>query len=412
MNSSPVEGISREESSHSSRWRRSATAGYYGAFIIFGLLTAAIGPTLLGLGANTESDKSEISLIFTAQALGYLTGSLSGGRLFDRLPGHRLLASVLLVIGVLAFFIPLISTLWLLLAVFLVLGAMQGAIEVGSNTLLVWLYRDRVGPYMNALHFFFGIGAVLSPVIIARITAASGNIAWVYWILAFSAIPIALWLARLPSPAARSESDLGQAGKVNYLLVFLVALLLFLYVGAEASYGGWVFTYAVDKFPTQAAASAALLTAAFWGALTVGRLISIPLAIRLKPGTVLVGDLLSCLFSILLIAIWPDSVQAIWLGTIGLGLFMASFFPTVVTLAGQRMQITGQISGWFFVGAGAGGMFLPWLIGQLFEVFGAGITISLILVDVLVALGVLAMFLSLTNLPQKQPAEQVMKSGS
>ena len=216
----------------------------------------------------------------------------------------------------------------------------------------------------------------------------------------------------MPSPAARSESDLGRAGKVNYLLVFLVALLLFLYVGAEASYGGWVFTYAVDKFPTQAAASAALLTAAFWGALTVGRLISIPLAIRLKPGTVLVGDLLGCLFSILLIAIWPNSVQAIWLGTIGLGLFMASFFPTVVTLAGQRMQITGQISGWFFVGAGAGGMFLPWLIGQLFEVFGAGITISLILVDVLVALGVLAMFLSLTNLPQKQPAEQVMKSGS
>ncbi len=412
MNSSPVDDITREESSKSNTWRRASTAGYFGAFIIFGLLTAALGPTLLRLAGNTGSDTSKISLIFTAQALGYLTGSLAGGRLFDRLPGHKLLAGVLLAIGILASFIPLISILWLLLAVFLLLGAMQGAIEVGSNTLLVWLYRDRVGPYMNALHFCFGIGAVLSPIIIARSAAASGNIAWVYWILAVSAIPVALWLVRLPSPNARSGSDQDQAVKVNYLLVFLVALLLFLYVGAEASYGGWVYTYAVNKFPALADASAALLTAAFWGALTIGRLISIPLAVRLKPGPFLVGDLLGCLLSILVIVIWPESLSALWLGTLGLGLFMASFFPTTVTLAGQRMQITGHISGWFFVGAGAGGMFLPWLIGQLFEVFGAGITISLITVDILLAMGVLAVFLSLTALSLKQPAEQIIKSGS
>ncbi len=412
MNSSLVDDISPEESARSSSWRRSATAGYYGAFIIFGLLTAAIGPTLLGLAANTGSDKSGISLIFTAQALGYLTGSLAGGRLFDRLPGHRLLAGVLLVIGILASSIPLLSILWLLLAVFVVLGAMQGAIEVGSNTLLVWLYRDRVGPYMNALHFCFGIGAVLSPIIISRITAASGNIAWVYWILGFSAVPIALWLLRLPSPAIINGNGSDQTDNINYLLVFLVALLLFLYVGAEASYGGWVYTYAISKFPAQAAASAALLTAAFWGALTVGRLISIPLAVRLKPGPVLVGDLLGCLISILVIAVWPDSILAIWVGTIGLGLFMASFFPTTVTLAGQRMQITGQISGWFFVGAGAGGMFLPWLIGQLFEGLGAGITIVLILVDILVALGVLGVFLWLTLQPHTRTAEQGIKFGS
>ncbi len=150
----------------------------------------------------------------------------------------------------------------------------------------------------------------------------------------------------------------------------------------------------------------------FGGALTIGRLISIPLAVRLKPGPFLVGDLLGCLLSILVIVIWPESLSALWLGTLGLGLFMASFFPTTVTLAGQRMQITGHISGWFFVGAGAGGMFLPWLIGQLFEVFGAGITISLITVDILLAMGVLAVFLSLTALSLKQPAEQIIKSGS
>lgn len=407
MNLSPLEN----RSSILPAARRAATFGYYGSFIIFGLLTAAIGPTLPGLAENTGSDLAQISSIFTAQALGYLTGSLSGGRLFDRLPGHRLLSIVLFVMGVLAFSIPLIPVLWLLLAVFLILGVMQGALEVGNNTLLVWLYRIKVGPYMNALHFFFGLGAVLSPIIIARTSDVSGGFAWVYWTLALMALPIAVWLGRIPSPVLNHEDEQEGNGKVNYLLVLLVALLLFLYVGAEVSYGGWIYTYSLRQFPTLTASSAALLTSTFWGAFTIGRLVSIPLALRLKPNLVLAADLLGCLVSIGMIAVWPDSVAVVWAGTVGLGFFMASFFPTTVTLAGQRMQITAHVSGWFFVGAGAGGMFLPWMIGQMFEVTGPGIAITLILADLIVALGVLAVFLYLTSTPRKQRVDSLLEPG-
>jgi len=103
--------------------------------------------------------------------------------------------------------------------------------------------------------------------------------------------------------------------------------------------------------------------------------------------------------------VWSESLFAIWAGTLGLGFFMASFFPTTVTLAGQKMQITGQVSGWFFVGAGAGGMILPWLIGQLFEAIGPGITILFIMIDLLITLGVLAVFLSLSSQPAISQAE-------
>lgn len=400
------------KSSLRSSTRRAATAGYFGSFIIFGLLSAAIGPTLPGLAQNTGSDLSQISLIFTAQALGYLVGSLSGGRLFDRMPGHRLLSVVLLIMGCMAFLIPLIPNLWLLLAVFLLLGNMQGVIEVGNNTLLVWLYRVRVGPYMNALHFFFGLGAILSPLIIARTASVSGNIAWAYWILALLTLPIALWLGRLPSPKAYDGEEPEVKGELNVVLIGLVAVLLFLYVGAEASYGGWVYTYTISQFPEVSASSAALLTSAFWAALTVGRLVSIPLAVRIKPGVVLVGDLLGCLLSIGAIVVYPNSLAVVWVGTLSLGFFMASFFPTTLTLAGQRMQISGKVSGWFFVGAGAGGMFLPWLIGQLFEVVGPGITVSLILADLLVALGALVVFLFLTAVPREQRLGSTLEPGS
>ena len=385
--------------------RRAATAGYFGSFIIFGLLTAALGPALPGLANNTGTELAQISFIFTAQALGYLAGSVYGGHLFDRLPGHRLLFGVLLGMAGLAFTVPLISLLWLLVIVFMLLGAMQGSLEVGNNTLLVWLYRDRVGPPMNALHFFFGVGAILSPLIIARTASGGQDIRGVYWALAVAAIPIAVWLGRLPSPGNPQQSQAGKTASHNYLLVALVAVLLFLYVGAEVSYAGWIYSYSINQFEGQPATSAALLTSAFWGAFTIGRLVSIPLATRIKPNLVLVMDLLGCLLSLGMILIWPGSMVAIWAGTLGLGFFMASFFPTTVTLAGQKMHITAQVSGWFFVGAGAGGMVLPWLIGQLFEAIGPGITISFIMIDLLVTLGVLAFFLSLTSQKAKSRVE-------
>lgn len=382
--------------------RMAATGGYFASFIVFGLLTAALGPTLPGMAKNTHSQLAQISFIFTAQSLGYLGGSIFGGRLFDRFPGHPLLAGVLTGMAVLAFFIPITSALWLLIGIFFVLGGMQGALEVGNNTLLVWLHKDAVGPYMNALHFFFGLGAVLSPIIVVRSVAASGDFRWVYWGLALLALPISAWLGRLPSPRDAEHHETSQADQSKPALVVLVAILLFLYVGAEVSYGGWVYTYVINSFVEIPAAEAALLTSAFWGAFTVGRLVSIPLAVRVKSSIVLMVDLMGCLVNLGLIILFQSSLAALWMGTLGLGIFMAAFFPTTVTLAGQRMRITGRVSGWLFVGAGAGGMILPWVIGQLIDPIGAGVVMGLILVDLLLALIVLTVFLNIAS-PARQP---------
>jgi fucose permease len=67
---------------------------------------------------------------------------------------------------------------------------------------------------------------------------------------------------------------------------------------------------------------------------------------------------------------------------------MASIFPTAVSWAEHQVGITGRITAWFFVGASLGGMFMPWLIGQLFEPVGPWIAITIILVDLMAALAV------------------------
>jgi fucose permease len=115
-------------------------------------------------------------------------------------------------------------------------------------------------------------------------------------------------------------------------------------------------------------------------------------------------DLLGCAVGAIIIIIWKDSNLALWIGTISLGLSMASIFPTLFLFAGERMQITGTITGWFLVGSGAGSMLLPWLIGQIFVLTGPRTMTTVLLVDVVIIMFVLFLFASRKVIPLPEPA--------
>lgn len=361
------------------------TAGYFMAFISLGMIAAVLGPTLPGLAEHTGSTLREISYLFTARSLGYLLGSLLAGRVYDRLPGHYLMAATLVVMAVTMALTPVIPLLWILIIVLVAMGLGEGMVDVGGNTMLVWVHREKVGPFMNALHFFFGVGAFIAPIIIAQAVAMSGDIYWAYWTLALLIVPVSLWVLQLPSPTPQRVSEKRTAGEVNHYLVALIFLFFFLYVGAEVAFGGWVFTYAVT-LELSNETMAAYLTSAFWGMLTVGRLVGIPIAMRARPRYILLGDLLGCIISLALMLLWR-SPAAVWLGTLGIGFSMATIFPTTINLAERRMVMTGNVMSWFFVGASSGAMVLPWLIGQLFDTSGPSVVMSIILIDLLIATG-------------------------
>ena len=365
------------------------TIGYYAAFVALGLASASLGPTLPGLAEHTQSRLAQTSSLFAARSLGYLIGSVLGGRLYDRVPGHPVMAGGLLLMAGMMALAPLATSLWVLTAAILILGLAEGVLDVGGNTLLVWVHREKVGPFMNGLHFFFGVGAFLSPLIIAYAMLGGGGIFRAYLALAVLLLPGAVWLLRLPSPAASVASPNDPAGRANGRLVALIVTFLFLYAGAEVSFGGWIYSYAV-ALRLSSDAVAAYLASAFWGALTAGRLLAIPLAVRLPPRYLLLADFLGCLASLGALLLWPHSLVVVWLGTCGLGLSMASIFPTTLSLAQGRMPISGAVTGWFFVGASAGGMTLPWLIGQFFESVGPRVLIAILAVDLTAALGLLA----------------------
>jgi len=373
--------------------KRVLTAAYYLSFIVLGLLTAAEGPALPGLAENTSSTFDQISLIFVFGSLGYLLGSLLGGQAYDRLPGHRVIAFTLLTITGCATLIPIMHSLWSLLLVLFVMGFAKGALDVGGNTLLLWAHGEKAGPFMNGLHFFFGLGASLAPLILARVLLVTGDIQWMFWLFALLSFPLAVWLWLLPEPPARIGTQ--EKGGAPFPIVPVVLLVLFfvMYVGAEVGFGNWIYTYALT-LGLGTSITSAYLTSAFWGTFTLGRLLGIWISTRLRAATILIVDLLGCLAALVLILLWRDSAMALWAGAIGLGLFMASIFPTTLMLAGERMPVSGAMTGWFLAGASIGGMSLPWAMGQAFVRLGPGTMPLLVLGSIAVNLLVLLLFLS------------------
>ncbi len=366
----------------------SKTIGYYAAFVAFGLISAALGPSLPNLAEKTHTDLSQISLLFTAHSLGFLLGVFLGGQIFDNVPGHPSMTVALVGLATVAALIPLVPLLWLLAFLLLIAGISIGIIEVGGNTLLVWIHRYNIGPWMNGLHFFFGAGAFLSPMIITHVINVTGDIKWGFWIFTMIILFPAGWLLCLPSPSIQGTFEDDQENHFNYLLVIPISVIFLLYVGAEISFGGWIYTYTVTVHPGLGA-TAGYLTAGFWGALTVGRLLAIPVSMHFTPRAILLINFIGCLVSISVILKWSNLIVAVWAGTLGTGISMASIFPTLLVFAERRMKISGKTNGWFFTGAGLGGMTLPWIIGQIFETVGPHSTMVTIMIDLLIALGIL-----------------------
>ena len=151
------------------------TGAYYASFLAMGVSMASLGPTLPGLARNTAATLSAISVLFTARSLGSLLGSVAGGQAYDRIRGHLIMGLMIVLMAALTALTAAIPTLWVLVVVLFVTGAVQGMLNIGGNALLVWVHGNKVGPFMNGLHLCFGIGTFIAPIIVAQFVAAQSG---------------------------------------------------------------------------------------------------------------------------------------------------------------------------------------------------------------------------------------------
>jgi fucose permease len=379
------------------------TLSYFLVFGLVGLVFAIGGPSMPTLVKQTNSSFREFGAILAIGPLGYMTGSWLGGQLFDRFSGHRILALTLLLISTAMIFVPGISVLWVLIPISLLIAIGGAVLEVGSNLMLIWVHKSHVGPFLNGLHFFFGFGALLGPIIAAQIIHLGKPIVMVYQVIAIISIPIALLLFSQETPKRtiddkRTDNGFLTSGQTQLVII---CLLILFSAGIESSTGSWIFTYTTTREISNEV-NASYLTSMFWGMLTLGRLIGIPISVRFPPRRIVLAGLIGGLASIAILLLGPTSLSFVRLGVCGLGLSLGPQVPNLLSLAEKMGYSSGKSTGFLFVAIGAGGLVMPVFISQFFESVGPHILLLTIATSAIISL------ITFTTLKSSKPS---LKSG-
>ncbi|XP_034027506.1 major facilitator superfamily domain-containing protein 4B [Thalassophryne amazonica] len=142
------------------------TLTYWSVFFSFGLCIAFLGPTILDLQCQTQSTLSQITWVCFAQQFCLLIGSSVGG-VFKRTLFSALAALFIsaLIISVIFAIIPLCTSVLVLAIAMAVSGLAMGIIDTIANIQLVTIYQKDSAVFLQALHFFIGFGALVSPLI-------------------------------------------------------------------------------------------------------------------------------------------------------------------------------------------------------------------------------------------------------
>ncbi|XP_076714464.1 LOW QUALITY PROTEIN: sodium-dependent glucose transporter 1 [Callospermophilus lateralis] len=362
---------------------------------------AILGPTFQDLARNVNRNISSLSLIFVGRASGYLCGSMIGGVLFDCMNHFLLLGVSLLATTVGLFVIPFCKAAVLLIFMISVIGVSMGILDTGGNVLILAIWGDEGAPHMQALHFSFALGAFLAPILakLALGTSVSAenhtepafqppttngsseadsallfglpddmNLLWAYAFISTYIFIVSLFLFALffkkssGQEKAKASAQAYRRAEYHKILLCLLFFFFFFYVGAEVTYGSYVFSFATT-YAGMEEPEAAGLNSIFWGTFAAFRGLAIFFAAYLQPGTMIVLSNIGSLASSLFLVLFDKSPLCLWIATSVYGASMAATFPSGVSWIEQYTTINGKSAAFFVVGAALGEMAIPAVIG-------------------------------------------------
>ncbi|XP_015926261.1 sodium-dependent glucose transporter 1A isoform X2 [Parasteatoda tepidariorum] len=378
--------------------RQLRTVLIYLSMICLGMCTAIPGPTLLDLQRNVHSETNEISKVYIGRSIGYLLGSFFGGVLLDRLQKPQLLMFLFsFIMSVCTAAIPWSDDLLLLVGIMAFSGCAMGALDTGLNVWCLDLWNDESSPFFQALHFFFGLGAFVAPIIAAPFLSHNdhndlnstlssfnqssspldfsdyekANVIYIYSIIGAISLFVSLMFMFLFLTSVKlNSSDEMQKykdPKVRFKISILLCafLLICVYCGLEIGFGQMIAIYAVRSTHKFTESLASYFTSVFWGTFTFARGISIVLAVKFSPFVIIACDCSLMFFAATLLVLFGNTYETfLWIGTGALGVGFASFYPSTITWVEQYVNIDNKIGSYFVVAASVGEMVAPLTISQ------------------------------------------------
>jgi fucose permease len=370
------------------RQRRVEIALAFAGFILIGLGGGAGGVLLPAQIDEYQVSKSVIGLLFFTFSAGYVLAGAANGWLLRRTGprGHLVLGTAMFAAAALACAPRPAYPVLLGLTVFFGFGT--GVIDAGLNAYLAVLPRSTA--LLNLLHAFYGIGALIGPVLAAGMLARGLSWGAVYLVFAIAAAPLVAGFA-LSYPRTLDAEAAGaaaaEAGKaavpvrssllgaaLRHPAVLLSALFLAVYVGMEVTLGNWAYSFLIAE-RGQGTLLAGWVVSGFWLGLTLGRFVLNATAERLGVGPLALTYL--CLAGILVgaVLIWLVPADAVAVaGFVLVGSFLGPIFPITVAVLPRltppwlASTAIGLLVGVSVIGAAV----FPWLAGTIAEYLGLG----------------------------------------
>ena len=387
----------------------------FAGIFIYGLLAALPGSVLPTLERNQFlPNDSTVGTFLLINAIGAVLAYVISGPIIDRIGkkfalflGSALVAASMVGFALTVTKVQAASALLLIFACSLVLGLGANAIVAAGHALVADVASTWRNSALNLLDICFGLGLASLPLVVQSLQQR-GGVGLIFWVLGVAAIVLLMVVisARFPGPLHGESLPISEAGSLFRNPSFLLlAVALFMYVGAEVSVGKWVVTFIErdarilasqgldathleslrrtspellnDFFERDpigyAVAGYALRTLTLFAmALLVGRLVSSFVLGVLRVNSLLlitVGSLVTTIS--LSIAFTASSSGTVRLGLMAAGFGMGPIFPTSVGLASLMMPRLAGTAMSTVMGVGfAGLLVIPPAVGYLSSAVG------------------------------------------
>jgi fucose permease len=338
-------------------------------FLLTGIVMTFLGPMLPILSARWALTDAKSGALIFAQFFSSMFGMLLSGVMVERV-GYRL--TLILGLLLMAFGMAMIAFgPWLLgITAICILGLGHGLTTPAGNLRTVEINPRRSASALNVINAVWGVGAMSSPFLVAFAQRAHSTTLFFYGTAtALTMLLLALIFTRfVPDTQVhlRLSSGLASSFWKNPILP-VICLLLFIYVGSETSFGGWVATYAHRIGPSHGSfwvQQLATMTPSFyWGSLLVGRALA-PLALRFAHETTVARGGLSLALLGGLALVSAHGLALVIAGAVLAGLGLSSIFPISVSLFPRWFgDFARRASGPIFASGNMGGAILPWVVG-------------------------------------------------
>lgn len=339
----------------------------YVGFVSLGLPDTVLGaawPAIradLGLplqAAGSSVMLTTVGVVISSAASGWIRARLGTAAV---LVGSTVLAATALGIGAIA------PSWTVLLVAGFVAGLGGGAVDASLNHLVA---RRHSAQHMNWLHACWGVGASLTPMLVAWLLKRGLSWRRPYAILA--GVELALALAFLASRRNWGEADQAEptavaparAARPHGAMAASVALFAF-YGGVEAGVGLWA-TSLLTMTRGASPALAGALVAVYWGALTVGRFALGAFANRLGPMRLLRFAVRGAVVALAALA-WPGT--PLWFSGAALatlGFLLAPIYPLAMHDTASRFEEAGaRLVGYQVAACSLGIAVIPALVGVI-----------------------------------------------